>query len=207
MDSIQSQVKRRIASKGRGNVFTPKDFLDVGGRDAIDQALGRLVRSDFIHRVGRGLSHFPRHNPRIGIDVPAAVDDLAHALGRQTGSTVAPSGAVAANRLGLSTQVPAVPVYLSNGRSRTAVVGNTTIQIKHVAPKLWPPGRRMSALVFQALTYLGREAVDDTVIRTIRKRLTPSQRRQLLRDARYATDWIAEVARRIAGDSAEGSAG
>lgn len=202
MDSVQSQLKNRITSKGRGNIYTPKDFLDIGSRDAIDQALRRLVQGDFIHRVGRGLYHYPRRNTRIGIDIPASLDDLAQALGRQTGSKVAPSGAVAANRLGLSTQVPAMPVYLTNGRSRKVQVGNTTIQIKHVAPKLLPQGRPMSAVVLQALKYLGRDAIDDHVIRTIRKQLTPTHRRQLVRDARYATDWIADVARLIADDNA-----
>lgn len=203
MNSVQSQLKSRIASKGRGNVFTPKDFLDLGSRDAIDQTLRRLVQSGFLHRVGRGLYHYPRRNDRIGIDVPASIDDLAQALGRQTGSRVTPSGAVAANRLGLSTQVPAMPVYLSNGRSRKTQVGNTTIQLKHVAPKLLPQGRPMSAVVFQAIKYLGRDTIDDSVIRVIRKRLTPSQRRQLMQDARYATGWIADVARLIAENTAD----
>lgn len=203
MDSVQQQLKSRITSKGRGNVFTPKDFLDIGSRDAIDQALRRLVQSSFLRRVGRGLYHYPRRNDRIGIDVPPALDDLARAIGRQTGSKVAPSGAVAANRLGLSTQVPATPVYLSNGRSRKTRVGNMTIQLKHVAPKLLPQGRPMSTIVLQALKHLGRDAIDDGVIRVIRKRLTPAQRRQLMRDARYATGWIADAARRIADDDTD----
>lgn len=201
MDSAQSQLKGRIVSKGRGNVFTPKDFLDIASRDAIDQALSRLVQSGFIHRVGRGLYHYPRRNNRLGLDVPASMDDLARALGRQTGSRVAPSGAVAANRLGLSTQVPAMPTYFSNGRTRQVQVGNTTIQLKHVAPKLLPQGRPMSAVVFQALKYVGRDVIDDSVVRMIRKQLTPAQRRQLVQDARYATGWIAGIARRIAEDA------
>jgi hypothetical protein len=203
MDSVQSQLKSRIVAKGRGSVFTPKDFLDIGSRDAIDQALCRLVQSGFIHRVGRGLYHYPRRNDRLALDVPASINDLAHALGRQTGSQVVPSGAVAANRLGLSTQVPAMPTYLTNGRTRKAQVGNTTILLKHVAPKLLAQGSPISAVVFQALKYLGRDAINDSVIRTIRKQLKPAQRRQLMRGARYATGWIADIARRIADDAAD----
>lgn len=120
------------------------------------------------------------------------------AVGRQTGSRVAPSGAVAANRLGLSTQVPAKPVYLTDGRSRQVRVGNYTLQIKHVPPKELPAGSRTSALIFQALRFLGKDAVTDHVIDTIPSALTPEDRRQLLDDAKYATDWICETVRKIA---------
>lgn len=200
MDAVQTQIRRRIVSRGRGGVFTPKDFLDIGGRDAVDQAIGRLVRAGLLRRVARGLYHYPRTNDRLGIDVPAAIDDLADALARQTGSCIMPSGAVAANRLGLSTQVPAEPTYLSDGRTRSVRVGNTTIRLKHVSPKRMS-GRAMSATVFQALHFLGKDGVSDSVVDALRKRLSPAQRRSLLHDARYATDWIADIARRIADES------
>ena len=57
-------------------------------------------------------------NERLGIPLGPDFDEIAEALARQTGSKVVPSGAVAANRLGLSTQVPAKPVYLTDGRTR-----------------------------------------------------------------------------------------
>lgn len=198
MGNVQDAILRRIQSSGRGNAFTPKDFRDLGTRDAVDQALSRLTRSGDIHRLGRGLYHFPRRNPRLGIAVAPDVDEIAEAIGRQTGSRLVPSGAVAANRLGLSTQVPAKPVYLSDGRSRRVKVGATEIQIKHVAPRELPAGRRTSAMVFQALRHIGREAVDDQVIATLRAVLSDRQRRELLDDSRYTTDWIAGVIRRIA---------
>jgi hypothetical protein len=65
-------------------------------------------------------------------------DDIAAALGRQTGSRVAPSGALAANRLGLSTQVPARPVYLTDGRTRQVRAGDRIFVLKHVPPKNCP---------------------------------------------------------------------
>jgi hypothetical protein len=207
MDSVQTKIRSRVVSKGRGSVFTPKDFLDLGSRDAIDQAICRLAQDRFIQRVGRGLYHYPRKSDRLGIDMPAGIDDLAQAIGRQTGSRVTSSGAVAANRLGLSSQVPAMPLYLSDGRTRKVRVGNTTIQLKRVSPKRLPQGRAMSAVVFQALHFLGKDAIDNAVILAIRKRLSPSQRQHLLQDARYATGWIADVARQVADQSKGGNWG
>lgn len=201
--TVQDAILDRIRSQGRGKVFIPKDFLDLGSRDAADQSLSRLVRSGDILRLGRGLYHYPRMNQRLGIPLGPDLDEIADALARQTGSRVVVSGAAAANRLGLSTQVPAKPVYLSDGRTRLVKIGNTTIQIRHAAPKELPVGSRTSAMVFQALRHLGQAVVNDKVIGQIRRALSPDQRRVLLQDARYTTDWIASVVRQIAQDELE----
>jgi hypothetical protein len=197
--SIQDTIADRLRRHGQGAVTTPKDFLDVGSRDAVDQALSRLARAATVQRLGRGLYYYPKVNPRLGIPVPPDVDAIAEALGRQTGSRVVPSGATAANRLGLSTQVPAKPVYLTDGRSRRVRAGDFVVVLKHVPPKELPVGHRTSAMVIQALKYLGQNAVDAGVVDRIRKALTPRDCSRLLRDSRYTTDWIADVVRQIAG--------
>ena len=198
MDTMRENVLDRIRSSGRGAVFTPKDFLDIGSRDAADQALSRLTHTGKLERLGRGLYHYPQMNRRLRIPIAPNIDAIADAIGRQTGSRVIPSGAVAANRLGLSTQVPAKPVYLSDGRARKVRVGNFEFQLKHASPKEMPAGNRTSAMVFQALRYIGKDAVDDRVVGPLRRALSAQQLRELLSDAKYTTDWIGDVVRLIA---------
>ena len=94
--SIQDHITDRLRSRGRGKVFTPKDFLDVAQRDAVDQALSRLVKADQLTRLARGLYYYPKINKRLGIVVPPDLDEIADALARQTGARVVPSGATAA---------------------------------------------------------------------------------------------------------------
>lgn len=203
MSTIQDTILDRIRGQGRGKVFTPKDFLDLGSRDAADQSLSRLAKAGEIQRLGRGLYHYPRMNDRLGIPLAPDLDEIAEALARQTGSRVVPSGAVAANRLGLSTQVPAKPVYLTDGRTREVRIGSTTIQLRHAAPKEFPAGCRTSAMVFQALRHLGQVAVDHQVVAQLRRALSAVQRQELRRDARYTTDWIASVVRQVVQDERE----
>lgn len=203
MYTVQDQILDRIRTAGRGKVFTSKDFLGLGSRVAIDQALSRLSRGGEIQRLGRGLYHFPQLNERLDIPLSPDADEIAEALARQTGSRIAPSGAVAANRLGLSTQIPAKPVYLTDGRTRQVRVGNLDFVIKHVAPKELPLGSRVSAMVFQALRHLGRSAVDSETVSRLRRGLSRQQRGELLRDARYTTDWIADVVRQVAVEEPE----
>lgn len=198
--SMQDKIVERLRRQGQGKVFTPKDFLDLGSRESVDQALSRLAKAETVQRLGRGLYCYPKINKRLGIIISPDVDEIASALARQTGSRIAPSGAMAANRLGLSTQVPAKPVYLTDGRSRKVRIGNFLIVVKHVAPKELPVGNQISATVLQALRYLGKEAIDCTVINRIRKALLPKYRSKLLLDSKYTTDWIADAVRKIVGD-------
>lgn len=201
--NLQDRIVDRLRRHGRGKVFTPKDFLDIGSRDAVDKALSRLAAAGAIQRFGRGLYLYPKINKRLGIAVPPDVDDIADAVARQTGSRIVPSGATAANALGLSTQVPAKPVYLTDGRSRRVRGGNFVITLKHAPPKEMPIGNRTSAVVLQALRYLGKDSVDAGVIVKIRGALSPRHRSQLLHDARYTTDWMADAVRKIAANEVE----
>lgn len=41
--TIQDTILDRIRKQGQGKIFIPKDFLDIGSRDAADQSLSRLV--------------------------------------------------------------------------------------------------------------------------------------------------------------------
>lgn len=90
-DKIPSKVLARMR-QDKNRVYTSKDFLDLGTRAAIDQALKRLTNNQVIQKIGRGLYRIPRTNPRLGIDLAPNGDDIAQALGRKTGSRVVPSG-------------------------------------------------------------------------------------------------------------------
>lgn len=203
MSAVQEQILARIRERGCGRVFIPKDFLDLGNRDAADQALSRLARLGDIQRLGRGLYLYPRKQETAGSLAPADQDEIAEALGRQTGSRVVPSGAVSAHRLGLTKKVPSGLTYLTDGRTRQIRIGGTVFQLRHAAPKDLPVASRVSSMVFQALRFLGKEAVNKRVVDRIQQALTADQRAELLRDASYATDWIAAAARQIAKDEAE----
>jgi len=197
MKSLQHSILHRLRSSDGGSVHTPKDFLDLGSRAAVDQTLSRLVRMGQLQRVGRGLYHVPQVNRRLGIFVPPDVDQLAWALARKTGSRILPSGAAAANQLGLSTQVPAKGVYLTDGRSRRLKVGAFDIQFKHVAQGHFNIRHRTSSLVIEALRYLGKDALGERTLRALRAALTPAQRRALRGDARHAPSWVADVVRNL----------
>jgi hypothetical protein len=200
MKSVSDKILARIRRRGRGLAFSSKDFLDVGSRASVDQTLSGLTKAGEIRRITRGIYDYPRVNPALGGQLSPDYDSVAHAIARRNGVRIEPSGAWAANLLGLSTQVPAKIVYLSNGTSRTYQVGKQTIAFQRVSPKDLLPKSGPSTLVVQAIRYLGQDHVDDSVVGQLQDRLSPAERKALLRDARYSADWIYEVIKRIAAD-------
>jgi hypothetical protein len=196
--SIERKVLNRISDKNRGRVFTPSYFLDLGNRAAIDQALGRLVRSGAIRRLARGLYDYPEKHPILG-DLPANYERIAQALAGRDNLKIQPSGAYAANLLGLTEQVPAKIVFLTDGANRIVQVKNQQIVLKRTTPKNMATAGNISGLIIQALRYLGKNHIDEKVISILKKRLTGENKRQLMRDLRYAPAWIGSVFKQLQG--------
>lgn len=180
------------------SVFSPFDFLDLGGRVAIDQALSRNSRAGLIRKIARGLYDRPRIDDDLGA-IPPSADAVAAALARRDHIRIQPSGAHAANLLGLSTQVPVRAVFVTDGRSRTIALGKRKVVLRHVPARTMATAGRMSGTVMHALLWLGRRAAnDDAVVETLRRRIAVADRRQLLKDLRYAPTWVAGVMRKVA---------
>lgn len=197
MQSIEDKILSRIYGKGRGWVFTPVHFLDLGGQDSIRKALQTLSERSTIRRLARGLYDYPREHTSLGRLVPTP-EQIAQALAGKDKIRIQPSGAYAANLLGLSLQVPAKALFLTDGLDRTVTVGNQTITLKRTTPKNMAAAGRISGLVIQALRYLGREAVDEQTIAKLDRRLTAEDRKVLMRDIKLAPAWIGDIFRQLA---------
>ncbi|MFS8084993.1 MAG: DUF6088 family protein, partial [Acidobacteriota bacterium] len=125
---IANKVLDRLQS-ANGQIFSVADFLDLGPRPTVDQALSRLARQGKINRVRRGLYELPRIGKLLNRPITQSPDALARAWARKNGLRIVPSGAYAANLLGLSTQVPAKITYYTNGRTKTIKLGQHTIKL------------------------------------------------------------------------------
>src|SRR5256885_1505499 len=156
--SIDSRILTRIHGRGRGSVFVPGDFLDLGSREAVDITLHRLARERTIRRQGRGVYDFPKEHPVLGLLSPSA-DTVARALAGRDRTRLQHAGAYAANILGLSEQVPAKAVFLTDGPSRTVKIGPTTIQLRRTTPRNMEAAGRLSGLLMRALRDLGEEHI------------------------------------------------
>src|SRR5260370_3729531 len=92
--SIDSRLLATIHGRGRGSVFVPADFLDLGSREAIGIALHRLARKGTIRRLARGGYDFPKQHPVLGLLSPSA-EAVARALAGPGHTRLQPPGASA----------------------------------------------------------------------------------------------------------------
>lgn len=198
MRTAKDTIIARIRRWGPGATFTPKDFLDLASRGTVDMTLTSLLADGTIRRLARGLYDYPQYSELLEQMTAPDLDAVAQALARRYRWTIIPAGPMAANLLGLSTQVPARAVYISDGPTRTMTIGKRRINFKNARPKETGVASVRAGGVIQALRHLGQRAVDKAVIRKLRAILGAKDRRALLRDARQSSDWIYAAAREIA---------
>lgn len=195
--SLEDKIIASVTRRGRGCVFFGEDFLPFGSPEAVRQALSRLARAGTIRRIGTGIYHYPVINEKLGGKLSPSMDAVAHAIARRTGSRIVATGAQAANLLRLSTQVPAKPIYLTNGSSRSVAIGNYSIAFRHVSPRRMAVRSDISALICEALRYLGRANITEQIIARLRRTLPTEAKAELHRDLSRAAIWMRPIMRRI----------
>lgn len=197
MQSIDNKVISRIYGKGRGWCFTPNEFLDLGSRDSVDKALSRLTQKGTIRRLVRGLYDYPKMHKDLG-SLTASPESIARALAGRGAQRIQPTGAYAANLLGLSTQVPAKIIFLTDGPDKTIQVGNQRIQLKHTTTGRMATAGRVSGLVYEAFRYIGKDQISSRVIDQLRKRLDSKAKRTLIDGIANTPAWMGKYIREIA---------
>lgn len=199
--SIDFRILATIHGRGRGSVFVPADFLGIGSREAIDLALHRLTKKGTIRRLARGVYDFPKKHPALGLLSPSA-DTVARALAGRDYTRLQPAGAYAANVLGLSEQVPAKVVFLTDGPSRTVRIGSTTIQLRRTTARNMAAAGRLSGLLIQALRELGEKNVTPERREHLKRTLPANKRRELIKDLRLAPAWMHPIFHELAKERA-----
>jgi hypothetical protein len=196
-NSTDVQILNAINSLGHGAIFVPTDFLNFGSRQAVDIVLHRLVRKGTIRRLARGIYDFPKEHPKIGKLQPSP-EKIAEALVGRDCTRIQPTGAYAANILGLSEQVPAKVVFLTDGPSRTVKIGTITIQLRRTTLKNMKMAGRLSGLLVQALRELGKEYITPERIEYLKRTIPLNARQELLKDIRFAPEWMHSIFKELA---------
>lgn len=167
---LKTAIARRMADQSPFGVWTPVDFIDLGTRDAVDQALHRLTRAGDIRRIARGLYDKPGLNSLTAKATSPDPRAIVDALARRDKYRMIVDGITAANDLGLSDAVPARIVVHTDARLKPLELGNLRIVFRLTAPsKLYWAGRPAMRVV-QALHWLKDRLAGDRS--RVQKRLT-----------------------------------
>jgi len=192
-----SIIRDRIRQSEYGMVYVAVDFVDICDKTNINAYLARLAEEGLIRRVMRGVYYKAEYNEMLGEYVTPAVDNVAQALARNFGWTIVPCGDAALNILGLSTQVPATYVYVSDGTYKEYTFHNITIQFKRTTNREVSKLSYKTALIIQALKALGKDRIDDSIITRLQSILAAEEKAIMLLEAKTATAWIYDYIKQI----------
>jgi hypothetical protein len=195
MISIEDQILGKIKKARRGSLFFPDDFLSMGSAKVVAKALERLVKRNDLDRVARGIYTRLDVDPILG-PIKPTTEAIAEAIRRRDKARLMPTGALALNVLGLSTQVPVNVVYLTDGAARKINMGRRKIIFKKTTPKNLSAIGKISGLVIQALKEIGRENVTEEQITIIIKHLEKEEPFRLEHDIKLAPEWIRIIMRK-----------
>ena len=195
MKRITESILEETATLPEGTPITAKMLLRLGIRAALDQALSRLVRRSKLLRAGRGVYVAPVSS-RFGSRAPSA-QKVVEELSMRRGETIAPSGANAANALGLTTQVPTRMVYLTSGRSRKITLGKQIVHLQHAPAWQLTLAREPAGEIIRALAWAGPERVNQA-LKEIEAKVPRSEFQRISQQSSLLPMWMAAALSRTA---------
>lgn len=196
-EKIYDKIKNRIASYEAGEVFFTTDFKDMASLPTIRKCLGRQVEEGNIRRVMDGTYEKPRFSKVIQEYLPADPEKVANAIAQKYHWTISPCGDIALNKLGLSTQVPVVWTYVSDGPYREFSWDNITVSFKHKTNREISFMSPVSIMVVEALKTLGKNNIDENIVTVLKNKLNAEEKSMLLKETTDSAAWIFDVVRRV----------
>lgn len=195
MELTEKQLIARIRAHGRGFVFNTKLFSSLTNNSAsVRTALTRLVQKQSIRRLAHGLYDLPEVHPKLGLIMPSN-EKIIEAIKTSEAIKVQPTGAYAANLLGLSTQIPMKIELYTNGPKKTICIGRQEIILKSTTPKNMVGAGTKAGLILHALKQIGKDNVTDEMVEQIRSQIEEKDVKHIKKQIQFAPIWIAKIMR------------
>lgn len=132
--------------------------------DGIDEEYAGKVLSDLckegrLVRISQGVYLKPLMSS-FGPVYPTPIE-IVEAISKRDKSQILPTGTVALNMLGMSTQVPMNSVFITSGSARDINIGNKTVKLKRSVPKNFLYKGKIMPILVQAIKAIGKENMSD----------------------------------------------
>ncbi len=197
MDSIFDRIKNKIEQFESGTIFFTSEFSDVASIVTIRKTLGRLCNAGFIRRIFDGIYEKPRYSEFLDEYLPTDPETAAYAIAKNYHWNIAPCGDIALNKLKLSTQVPVVWTYISDGPYREFKLTGATIAFKHRTNRDVSNMSTITITVIEALKTLGKSGVSEKTVATLKNVLSPEDKSVIMSDSVNASEWIVNTLREV----------
>ena len=191
--SIKEEILSNIRKQKYGWAFSAIDFIKNFKRREIDESLSTLTHDGDIRRVTRGLYDLPMYSSILSRHIAPDINQVANAFARKFNWTIYPDGDTALNYLGLSTQMVAKHLYLSNGPSKKYIINDITLEFKHVVLKEIALKNNNAVLVVQAIRVLGEQHVTQDFLEQLASKFSLREWGDISENSASVAIWIYEI--------------
>lgn len=191
--STYNSIKERVELSERGTLFFPDSFSALGSSDAVRSALVRLCKSNILIRVAQGIYYYPRIDNKWGSGIiPPSIEEIARGIAMRDKVRIAPTGSYAMYQLGLSTQIPANVVFMTDGSQRRISIGKGRgIFFKHSSNmRVFAFQSQLMELIVAAMREIGQDNITDEQITIINTHLDQVDRDDYNHDIQLAPIWV-----------------
>lgn len=187
------RINERINAFSEGTPFVASDFSDITDAQTIRRLLKKQVDNGNLERIIPGVFFRPKMSQLLNEKIPADPNQVAEAIARSKGWKITASGETALNRLGLSTQIPAIWTYITDGPYKKYAMDGAKLIFKHTTNKNLDGLSPLSRLVVQALSTLGKDRITQDIVLFLSNRFTKEEKINLIRETKRVTEWIREI--------------
>lgn len=191
--STYNSIKERVELSERGTLFFPDSFSALGSSDAVRSALVRLCQNNILIRVAQGIYYYPRIDTKWGSGIiPPSIEEIARGIAMRDKVRIAPTGSYAMYQLGLSTQIPANVVFMTDGSQRRISIGKGRgIFFKHSSNmRVFAFQSQLMELIVAAMREIGQDNITDEQITIINTHLAKVDRDDYNHDIQLAPIWV-----------------
>ncbi|MGE0075756.1 MAG: DUF6088 family protein [Sphaerochaetaceae bacterium] len=190
-------MRKFILSQQPGTTFVANDFTNFVPYESARKELQRLVKEKILHRSTRGVYHLPYFSELIQEYTQPELHNTASAIARNNSWKISLSGNSALNYLGLTTQVPNIRSYITNGPNKSYNLTNGKLIFMHRSCKEISEISALGSIVIQGIKALGKDNISQEKIDFLRNRFNDQEKQLLLEDSRKTTIWIGKVLKQI----------
>lgn len=193
IQSSYKRIKEEVLSSKRGTLFFPDMFALTGSSDAVRSALVRLCREGVLMRVAQGIYCYPKIDMKWGSGmIPPSIEEIANGIAKRDKVRIAPTGAYVLNLLGLSTQIPANVVFVTDGSQRRVSIGKDKgILFKHTSEmRSFAYTSKLMLLIVTALREIGEENLTEQQLAVVKQHLKDVSVEEFQNDIRLAPIWV-----------------
>lgn len=154
MNSLALKIED-IMKSNKGKIYSINDFYELGTKNTIKSILYRMNEEKKITRLIDGLYVMPEYSEILQEVSYPDTTEIVDKIAEKFVWKISPTGDLALNYTGLSTQVPNEYIYISNGPYREYIIKEKKIIFKHTANRNIDFYSKQFSILIQAIKAIG----------------------------------------------------